>query len=88
MCRSMVNIQSPTAEIRRGKKAQRDSPVLVLYAASSIAGLPNDNLSHTYLRKLFSVTVQPTPNQIWGEYSQIVSDEPYCFRFSIFLPVL
>jgi len=44
-------------------KAQRDSPFLVLYAASSIAGLPNDNLPHPYLRKHFSVTVQPTPTK-------------------------
>jgi len=44
-------------------KAQRDSPVLVLYAASSVAGLPNDNLPHPYLRQRFSVTVQPTPTK-------------------------
>jgi len=44
-------------------KAQRDSPVLVLYAVSSVAGLPNDNLPHPYLRKRFSVTVQPTPTK-------------------------
>ena len=44
-------------------KAQRDSPVLVLQTASSIAGLPTANLSHPYLRQHFSVTVQPTPTK-------------------------
>jgi len=66
-------------------KAQRDSPILVLYAASSIAGLHNDNLPHPYLRKHDCLT---DPHQIWDEYSQMVNDEPYCFRFPIFLRVL
>ena len=56
----------------------------MLYAASSVAGLPNDNLPHPYLRKRFSVTVQPTPTKFVGEYSKIVSDEPIVLDFPYF----
>jgi len=52
---------------------------------SSIAGLPKDDLPHPYLHQCFSMTDQLT-NQTWDEYSQIVSDDPYCFWFPIFLP--
>jgi len=49
-----------------------------LQDARCIAGLPKEDRPHS----LHNYSTDP--HQIWGEYSQIVSNEHYCFQFPIF----
>jgi len=49
MCQSMVNIQSPTAEIRRGKKKkkeERNYRMKILWSALLHRGTIITNISH------------------------------------------
>jgi len=56
-------------------------------AARSIAGLPKDDLPYSYLCQHFSVLLCRPPPTL-GKCSQTLTDESYCFRFSIlFLPI-
>jgi len=50
MCGSVVDIQSPTAEIRRGKKEERNMTKLEMWANAQRDGRPAEHR----LRRLFN----------------------------------